>query len=158
MLSIDIPRFFYLDKKAVKSSAEVDYEKRMKENVIFVTFKQILDAKAIAELFNVYGDINVTLYSILILYRLSKALIYNASLNSHLLIRICSVSIPKYKTLSKRPNKTSKITKGVFSAQSKHLIMQIDSTVKRMLLNLSTKQIDCLVYMNLNSYMCMRVL
>jgi hypothetical protein len=39
MLSIDIPRFFYLDKKAAKSSAEVDYEKRMKENVIFVTFK-----------------------------------------------------------------------------------------------------------------------
>ncbi len=45
MLSIDIPRFFYLDKKAVRSSAEVDYDKRMKENVIFVTFKQNIDAK-----------------------------------------------------------------------------------------------------------------
>ena len=59
MLSIDIPRFFYLDKKAVRSPAEVDYEKRMKENVIFVTFKEKIDAKRIAELFNVYGDINV---------------------------------------------------------------------------------------------------
>ena len=84
MLSIDIPRFFYLDKKAVRSSAEVDYEKRMKENVIFVTFKQNIDAKKIAELFNVYGDINVSLKPILILYRLSKALIINALLNSHL--------------------------------------------------------------------------
>lgn len=59
MLSIDIPRFFYLEKKAVRSAAEADYEKRMKENVIFVTFKENLDAKKIAELFNVYGDINV---------------------------------------------------------------------------------------------------
>jgi hypothetical protein len=40
MLSIDIPRFFYLEKKAVRSAAEADYEKRMKENVIFVTFKE----------------------------------------------------------------------------------------------------------------------
>jgi len=61
MLSIDIPRFFYLDKKAVRSSAEVDYDKRMKENVIIVKFKQNIDAYKIAELFNVYGDINVSL-------------------------------------------------------------------------------------------------
>ncbi len=38
MLSIDIPRYFYLDKTAIKTPAEKDYEKRMNESVIYVTF------------------------------------------------------------------------------------------------------------------------
>jgi hypothetical protein len=39
MLSIDIPRFFYLNPKAHKSAVELEYEERIKSNVIYVTFK-----------------------------------------------------------------------------------------------------------------------
>lgn len=63
MLSIDIPRYFYLDKATIKTPAEIDYERRMKESVIYVTFSKDIDAKKIAELFNIYGDINVTFLS-----------------------------------------------------------------------------------------------
>ena len=90
------------------------------------------------------------------MYRLSRALTINALLNSHLWIRMCSISIAKFKTLLKRPNKISKATKGVFLDRLKHLKMLIDSCVKRMQLNLSTKQIDCFVYepKQLNMFEC----
>jgi len=34
----------------------------MKESVIFVQLTQNIDAKKIADLFNIYGDINVSLF------------------------------------------------------------------------------------------------
>ena len=90
------------------------------------------------------------------MYRLSRALTINALLNSHLWIRMCSISIAKFKTLLKRPNRISKATKGAFLVLLKHLKMLIDSCVKRMQLNLSTKQIDCFVYepKQLNMFEC----
>lgn len=51
----------------------------MKENVIYVTFSKDIDAKKIAELFNVYGDINVSLSIPLIFIRLLKALTMHAT-------------------------------------------------------------------------------
>ena len=71
MLSIDIPRFFYLDATATKSKEEIEYEKRMQSSVIFVRLAESLNAQAIASIFNAYGDINVR-YFILILVRLSR--------------------------------------------------------------------------------------
>jgi hypothetical protein len=62
MLSIDVPRYFHFDligPGAKLTQAETEYEKRMKDTVIFVTFSQNIGAQKIAELFNVYGDINV---------------------------------------------------------------------------------------------------
>lgn len=62
LLSIDIPRFFYLDTAALKSAEEIDYDKRMKDNVIFVKLGDNISAQQIAGIFNSYGDINVTLF------------------------------------------------------------------------------------------------
>lgn len=62
MLSIDVPRYFHFDlvgPGARLTQAEVEYEKRMKDTVIFVSLSQNLGAQKIAQLFNVYGDINV---------------------------------------------------------------------------------------------------
>jgi len=61
MLSIDIPRYFYLERGlGVKlSQVELDFDMRMKECVIFVQMKDVIGANKIADLFNIYGDINV---------------------------------------------------------------------------------------------------
>ena len=62
MLSMDIPRYFYLDQSPPfkLSAAEIDFEKRMKASVIQVHLKDDRGAHKITELFNTYGDINVT--------------------------------------------------------------------------------------------------
>jgi hypothetical protein len=48
MLSIDIPRFFHLDPTSHLSTVELDYEKRMRETVIFVKFSEDIGAQKIA--------------------------------------------------------------------------------------------------------------
>jgi hypothetical protein len=58
MLSIDVPRYFRFTPSPL-TPEEVEYEDRMRRCTLFVTLVNPLDAKAIAELFNVYGDINV---------------------------------------------------------------------------------------------------
>lgn len=48
MLSIDIPRFFYLDELAgfgQLTQAEVEYEQRMSDTVIYVTFREKINAR-----------------------------------------------------------------------------------------------------------------
>ena len=45
MLSIDIPRFFYLNPLTPKSAEEIDYEKRMKDNVICVKLNENITAQ-----------------------------------------------------------------------------------------------------------------
>ena len=61
MLSIDIPRYFHLNSGlgATLTIQEQEFESRVKDNVIYVTLNRFQDAKAIANLFNAYGDINV---------------------------------------------------------------------------------------------------
>jgi hypothetical protein len=60
MLSIDIPRFFYLDNSTPRSAVEIDYDKRMKDSVIFVKLNENIGAQQIASIFNSYGDVNVS--------------------------------------------------------------------------------------------------
>ncbi len=48
MLSIDIPRYFYLDSETPKTQLEIDYEKRMKETVIYVTLNENIGAREIS--------------------------------------------------------------------------------------------------------------
>ncbi len=48
LLSIDIPRFFYLDATALKTKEEIEYDKRMKSSVIFVKLSENINAKEIA--------------------------------------------------------------------------------------------------------------
>ena len=45
MLSIEIPRYFYLDphKQGKLSEVEIDFEKRMKSTVIYVEFGEETD-------------------------------------------------------------------------------------------------------------------
>lgn len=64
MLSIDVPRYFYLDKPGTckLSQAEIDYETRMRETVIYITMKESMDARQLSEIFNVYGDVNVNFF------------------------------------------------------------------------------------------------
>lgn len=59
MLSIDVPRYFHFNA-GPPTAEELEYEERMRKCTLFVTLSKALDAKAIAELFNVYGDINVS--------------------------------------------------------------------------------------------------
>lgn len=59
MLSIDIPRYFYMSQNHKLSQEEIDYQIRMKESVIYVKMTESLNAQKITELFNIYGDINV---------------------------------------------------------------------------------------------------
>lgn len=61
MLSIDIPRYFYLERGVKLSQVELDFDMRMKECVIFVQMKEVIGANKIADLFNIYGDINVSI-------------------------------------------------------------------------------------------------
>ena len=58
MLSMDVPRYFHFSN-AQPTEEEVQYEKRMRSCTFYVTLSKPLDAKVIAGLFNVYGDINV---------------------------------------------------------------------------------------------------
>jgi hypothetical protein len=51
-----------LDTTALKSAEEIDYDKRMKDNVIFVKLGDNISAQQIAGIFNSYGDINVTFF------------------------------------------------------------------------------------------------
>lgn len=43
----------------IKTQIENDYEKRMKESVIYIQLKDNVNIQKIAEIFNIYGDINV---------------------------------------------------------------------------------------------------
>lgn len=59
MLSVDVPRYFHFDLNKGLTPAEVEYQRRMKETVVYFTMKESIDAGKLSNLFNTYGDINV---------------------------------------------------------------------------------------------------
>jgi hypothetical protein len=58
MLSMDVPRYFHFTNPH-PTKEENEYEKRMLNCTLYVTLTKPLDAKAVASMFDAYGDINV---------------------------------------------------------------------------------------------------